>query len=348
VTGLSESSKGDLRALSEELLTDSFPEKSPAWIRAYTDTAMRDIDRVFDDRALVGPARASTIRPLLVALAVFVILAAAAVLLPSVTGLKVKPAASTAGHATITSPRTAQKIELTTREQEGVTDGFTATGTCSVPLGYRALIISVANDNSGYWLLSDGVLSDCDDDGADHRWTAKRVDPTWAGMPPDHPVTIGVAIVKKDVAEQARVQSRNGDPAKLPRPAATTLIQVSRTAPRTSTIEVLFPREGDSLSGNQHVSGTGSDIGNNEVWAVERSGSGGPYYPHGPCAVGSNGAWSCPAFSLRTREGQRFELRAVIVDEAIARFLRNGQGSGLAALPPVIASTVVKNLNSNG
>jgi hypothetical protein len=134
----------------------------------------------------------------------------------------------TAGRATIASPRDGQSHVLTVREAGGYTDGFIASGTCEVPRGYRAVIVSRADSGTGYWLLSDGILSDCVDDGASHQWTARRVDPTWSGLAPNKPVTIGIIILRREHAEQAQAQVVYGDPIDLPQPAAAAHIFVSR------------------------------------------------------------------------------------------------------------------------
>lgn len=44
----------------------------------------------------------------------------------------------------------------------------------------------------------------------------------------NNPVTIGVIIVRKDLAERAQAQKVNNVPLALPQPAASTLIRVSR------------------------------------------------------------------------------------------------------------------------
>lgn len=163
-----------------------------------------------------------------IVLGFFATLAGAAALGPDVLRGMDHPVADTAGWATIVSPRNGQVIALTVREASGYTDGFTASGRCAVPPGYRAVIGSLADDGSGYWLLSDGILPDCLDDGAAHPWTATKVDPTWSGMPPNRPVTLGVIILRKDLAEHAQVQKLKGDPIKLPQPAASAHIHVSR------------------------------------------------------------------------------------------------------------------------
>ena len=163
-----------------------------------------------------------------VALAFFVIPAVAAALGPAVLSGKPRPAPNTAGSATIDSPRNDQFIGLTVREASGFTDGFIASGQCVVPRGYRAVIVSLADDGSGYWLLSEGIIPDCVDDGVAHQWTATKVDPSWSGMSPRRPVTIGVIVLRKDLAEQAQIQKVQGEPLKLPQPAASALIYVSR------------------------------------------------------------------------------------------------------------------------
>jgi hypothetical protein len=138
------------------------------------------------------------------------------------------PPPDTAGRATIASPRSGQLQELAVREAGGSTDGFVASGTCLVPRGYRAVIVSLADNRSGYWLLSDGILSDCIDDNVLHQWTAARVDPSYAGMRANNPVTIGVIVLRKELAEQAQLQKVYGEPLSLPQSAASTLIRVSR------------------------------------------------------------------------------------------------------------------------
>jgi hypothetical protein len=163
-----------------------------------------------------------------VALAFFVIPAVAAALGPAVFSGKHRPAPNTAGSATIVSPQNDQFIGLTVREASGYTDGFMASGRCTVPHGYRAVIVSLADDGSGYWLLSDGIIADCVDDGVAHQWTATKVDPSWSGMAPRRPVTIGVTVLRKDLAEQAQIQKVEGEPLKLPQPTASALIYVSR------------------------------------------------------------------------------------------------------------------------
>lgn len=162
------------------------------------------------------------------ALGVLLLLALAAALAPEVLGGKDRPAPDTAGRATITSPRKGESIDLTVREAGGSTNGFVASGTCEVPRGYRALIVSRAISGTGYWLHSDEILSECVDDGAPHQWTARRVDPSWGGMDPDQRITLGVIILRKELAEQAQIDKANGDPLKLPDPAASVEIFVSR------------------------------------------------------------------------------------------------------------------------
>ena len=163
-----------------------------------------------------------------VGVGVFAILVTAAAIVPEVGNKKDRPAADTAGQATIASPRNGQPQRLTVREAGGYTDGFTASGTCQVPPGYRAVIVSRADTGPGYWLLSDGILHDCIDDSATHQWTAARVDPSWPGMKLEWPVTIGVIIVRKEVAERAQVQKTAGEPINLPQPSATALTIISR------------------------------------------------------------------------------------------------------------------------
>lgn len=141
---------------------------------------------------------------------------------------KPKPLPETAGRATIASPRNGEFHALTVREDGGTTDGFAARGTCVVPKGYRAMIVSRADQGPGYWLLSDEILGDCLDDGVAHSWTAERVDPSWSGMGANNPVTIGVTIVRKDLAERARSQTFTHEPLDLPPPAASTVIRLSR------------------------------------------------------------------------------------------------------------------------
>lgn len=94
------------------------------------------------------------------------------------------------------------------------------------------MIVSRAISGTGYWPHSDEVLGDCVDDGRTHHWTAERVDPSWGGMDPQQPVTIGVIILRKDLADQAQVDDAKGDPLKLPEPVATVPIVVSRVQPR--------------------------------------------------------------------------------------------------------------------
>lgn len=163
-----------------------------------------------------------------VILGAFLVLAIGAALAPEIHTRKESPAPDTAGQATIASPRNGQRQDLIVREASGFTDGFVASGTCKVPRGYRALMVSLADSGTGYWLLSDGIIGDCADDGATHQWTAERVDPTWAGMPPNKPVTLGVIIVRKDVAEHAQNETSKGEPIPLPQPAASVLIYASR------------------------------------------------------------------------------------------------------------------------
>jgi len=151
--------------------------------------------------------------------------------LPEVGSKKDRPAPDTA-RATIASPRNGQPQRLIVREAGGYTDGFTASGTCQVPPGYRAVIVSRADTGPGYWLLSDGILNDCMDDSATHQWTAVRVDPSWPGMENEWPVTIGVIIVRKEVAERAQVQKTAGEPINLPQPSATTLTIPRPHSPR--------------------------------------------------------------------------------------------------------------------
>jgi hypothetical protein len=162
-----------------------------------------------------------------VILGVLLILATAAALAPEVAG-KERPPPETAGRASIASPRNGQQQDLAVRESGGYTDGFVASGTCVVPRGYRALIVSLADSRTGYWLLSDGILGQCVDDGASHEWTAERVDPSWAGMKPNKPVTLAVIIVLKAIAEKAQLDTAKGEPIPLPQPAASVLIYVSR------------------------------------------------------------------------------------------------------------------------
>jgi hypothetical protein len=47
-------------------------------------------------------------------------------------------------------------------------------------------------------------------------------------MSPRKPVTIGVIVLRKDLAEQAQIQKVKGEPITLPKPAASALVYVSR------------------------------------------------------------------------------------------------------------------------
>jgi hypothetical protein len=163
-----------------------------------------------------------------VAVGALMILAIAAALPPKLYSVKDQPPPDTAGRATIASPRDGQAQTLTVREASGYTDGFIASGTCEVPRGYRAVLVSRADSGAGYWLLSDGIIGDCVDDGAAHQWTASRVDPTWAGMEANKPITIGVIVLQKNLADQAQIDKAKGEPLALPQPAATVLVLASR------------------------------------------------------------------------------------------------------------------------
>lgn len=143
------------------------------------------------------------------------------------------PLPETDGSATIASPPSGQLQALTVREAGGYTDGFVASGTCVTPPGYRAVLVSRADRGPGYWLLSDGIISDCVDDDIAHQWTAKNVDPSWSGMEDNKPITIGVIVLRKDLAEWAQLQKVNNEPLNLPQPAASTSILVTRAAAGT-------------------------------------------------------------------------------------------------------------------
>lgn len=104
-----------------------------------------------------------------VAAGVILVLGVIAAWAPGTRSVAPAPLPDTAGRATIALPRSGQLHNLTVREAGGYTDGFLAEGTCEVPRGYRAVIVSRADDNSGYWLLSDGILGDCVDDNVSHR-----------------------------------------------------------------------------------------------------------------------------------------------------------------------------------
>jgi hypothetical protein len=176
-----------------------------------------------------------------VGVGVLATLVTAAAVLPALGDEQPRPAPDTAGRATIASPRNGEPQSLIVREAGGYTDGFTASGTCMVPRGYRAVIVSRANRGPGYWLLSDGILNDCVDDSATHQWTAARVDPSWPGMELELPITIGVVIVRKEVADQAQIQKAAGEPLNLPQPSATALTIVSRIQNGSTS-----PRAGES------------------------------------------------------------------------------------------------------
>jgi hypothetical protein len=165
-------------------------------------------------------------RPL--AVGVLLALAVAVALVPDVRWRQARIAPETAGRATIESPRNGQHQALLVREAGGHTDGFTATGTCQVPPGYHAVIVSRAANGKGYWLLSEEILDECVADDSSRRWTARRVDPSWSGMEADEPVTLAVVILRNDLFTKAKSQQVTGDPLKLPSPATTTRIQVTR------------------------------------------------------------------------------------------------------------------------
>jgi hypothetical protein len=132
-----------------------------------------------------------------------------------------------AGAATFTLPLNGTHLTLAVRETGGYTDGFTASGTCKVPEGYRAMIVSRADDGRGYWILSDGVR-ECVDDDVLHHWAANGVDPSWSGMPPDMAVTIGIVIVRQEVADRANEMKASGKPVSLPEPATSVVILITR------------------------------------------------------------------------------------------------------------------------
>ena len=163
-----------------------------------------------------------------VAVGVLLSLAVVVALAPEVRGGGRGTPPETAGRATIGSPRNGEHLALRVREASGVTDGFTASGTCQVPPGYRAVIVSRARNGRGYWLLSEEILDECTDDDAAHRWTARNVDPTWSGMAPGEPVTLAVIVARKDLVDHAKALQPTGDPMPFPPPAATARIVVTR------------------------------------------------------------------------------------------------------------------------
>ncbi|MFI5956349.1 hypothetical protein [Cryptosporangium sp. NPDC051539] len=143
-----------------------------------------------------------------------------------------REAPPTAGRATITSPRPGWSGELTIRSS-GDTAGFVATGTCTVPKGYDALIGFLADDGSGYWLASDRVLRECAGDNARHRWTAPRVDPS-AGHETGakHPATLVVAILRHDLTVGALSASDHVQVSTFPALAASVDVFVTRVERR--------------------------------------------------------------------------------------------------------------------
>ncbi|TQS46111.1 hypothetical protein [Cryptosporangium phraense] len=137
-----------------------------------------------------------------------------------------------AGRATFTTPRPGQSFALVERKGGEYTDGFVATGTCTVPPEYSAVIGYRATDGSGYWLLSDGILGDCASDGVTRRWTAGRVDPSWGAPGVRRAAALVVIVMRRDLALRAQVDKQKGEPLRLPRPAASVTVFTTRVALR--------------------------------------------------------------------------------------------------------------------